>query len=140
RGATGGSRPHELARAGPSAELAHADLPPSGVYKFQLDHAAAVEAGRKGVAVARAAGADFERIWATSWLAFALFDTGHVEEGLAMLDECFAEAVSRGYVFIAQNVADTDAITRLHTLLPGITARLASVSAEPGAPATAAIA
>jgi len=124
----------ELEGHGPSADLALAYLRLSGVYKFQLEHAAAVEAGRKGVAVARAAGADFERIWATSWLAFALFDTGHAEEGLAMLDECFAEAVSRGYVFIAQNVAYNDAFTRLHTLLPGITTRLDALAAEPGPP------
>jgi len=124
----------ELDRHGPSAELALAYLRLSGVYKFEFEHAAAVEAARKGVAVARAAGADFERIWATSWLAFALFDTGHAAEALAMLDECFEEAVSRGYLFIAQNVAYNEAFTRLHTLLPGVTTRLDALAAEPGPP------
>jgi class 3 adenylate cyclase len=124
----------ELERHGPSADLALAYLRLSGVYKFELEHAAAVEAGRKGVEVARAAGADFERIWATSWLAFALFDTGPAEEALAMLDECFEEAVGRGYMFIAQNVAYNEAFTRLHTMLPGVTTRLDALAAEPGPP------
>jgi class 3 adenylate cyclase/tetratricopeptide (TPR) repeat protein len=124
----------ELERHGPSADLAHAYLRLSGVCKFQLEHAAAVEAGRKGVEVARAAGADFERIWATSWLAFALFDTGDAQQALAMLDECFEEAMDRGYMFIAQNVAYNEAFTRLHTLLPGVTTRLDALAAEPGPP------
>jgi len=124
----------ELERHGPSADLALAYLRLSGLYKFELEHAAAVDAGRKGVEVARAAGADFERIWATSWLAFALFDTGAAEQGLAMLDDCFEEAVSRGFLFIAQNVAYNDAFTRLHTMLPGVTTRLDALAAEPGPP------
>jgi len=124
----------ELERHGPSADLALAYLRLSGLYKFQHEHAPAVEAARKGVEVARAAGADFERVWATSWLAFALFDTGHADEALAMLDECFEEALSRGYMFIAQNVAYNDAFTRLHTMLPGIATRLDALAAEPGPP------
>ena len=124
----------ELERHGPSSDLALAYLRLSGIHKFQHEHAAAIEAARKGVAVAAAASADFERIWATSWLALALFDTGHAEEALAMLDDCFEDAVGRGYMFIAQNVAYNEAFTRLHTLLPGIAARLDALADEPGPP------
>src|SRR5262249_42887826 len=70
----------------------------------------------------------------SSWLAYALLDAGDPETGLAMLDECFEEALSRGYLFIAHNVSYNDAFTRLHTLLPGITARLDALAAEPGPP------
>jgi class 3 adenylate cyclase/tetratricopeptide (TPR) repeat protein len=124
----------ELERHGPSADLALAYLRLSGVYKFEFEHAAAVEAGRKGVEVARAAGADFERVWASSWLALALFDAANAEEALAMLDESFEEAIGRGYMFIAHNIAYNDAFTRLHTLLPGVTTRLDALAAEPGPP------
>jgi predicted ATPase/class 3 adenylate cyclase len=124
----------ELARHGPSAELALAYMRLSGLYKFELEHAAAVEAARKAVEVAQAAGADFERIWSTSWLAYALFDAGDEDTGLAMLDEAFDEALSRGYLFIAHNLGYNDAFTRLHTLLPGITSRIDALAAEPGAP------
>ncbi|HEY5661967.1 MAG TPA: AAA family ATPase [Gaiellaceae bacterium] len=124
----------ELERHGPSADLALAYLRLSGIHKFEHEHAAAIDAGRKGVEAARAAGADFERIWATSWLAFALFDTGHAGEALQMLDECFEEAVRRGFMFIAQNLAYNEAFTRLHTLLPGLTSRLDALADEPGPP------
>jgi class 3 adenylate cyclase len=124
----------ELERHGPSAELALAYMRLSGLYKFELENAAAVAAGRRAVEVAQAAGADFERIWSTSWLAYALFDAGDAETALAMLDECFEEALSRGYLFIAQNLAYNDAFTRLHTLLPDVTARLDALAAEPGPP------
>jgi class 3 adenylate cyclase/tetratricopeptide (TPR) repeat protein len=124
----------ELERHGPSADLALAYLRLSGLHKFEHEHAAAIEAGRKGVEVASAAGADFERIWANSWLAFALFDTGRADEALAMLDECFEEGVARGYMFIAQNLAYNEAFTRLHTLLPGVARRLDALADEPGPP------
>jgi class 3 adenylate cyclase len=124
----------ELERHGPSAELAVAYMRLSGLYKFELEDAAAVEAARKAVEVAQAAGADFERIWSTSWLAYALFDAGDPETGIAMLDECFDEALRRGYLFIAHNLAYNVAFIRLHTLLPDVSARLDQLAAEPGPP------
>jgi len=124
----------ELERHGPSAELAVAYMRLGGLYKFEFDHARATEASCKAVDVASAAGADFERIWSTSWLAFALFDEGDTTEALAMLDQSFEEARRRGYLFIAHNIAYNEAFTRLHTMLPGVSDRIEALAAEPGAP------
>ena len=49
-----------------------------------------------------------------------------------MLDESFDEARSRGYSFIAHNIAYNDAWTRLHTMTPGIDDRIVEIASEPG--------
>ena len=49
-----------------------------------------------------------------------------------MLDESFDEARSRGYSFIAHNIAYNDAWTRLHTMTPGIDDRMVEIASEPG--------
>ena len=117
---------------GPSAELAVAYMRLAGLYKFEFDNLRALETVSKAVEVARAAGADFERVWATSWLAFTLFDTGRTAEAMKMLDESFEEARRRGYSFIAHNIAYNDAWTRLHTMTPGISDRIHALASEPG--------
>jgi class 3 adenylate cyclase len=117
---------------GPSAELSVAYLRLSGLYKFELDDARALEAATKAVDVARDAGADFERVWASSWVALALFDVGRSAEGMTALDESFEEARRRGYSFIAHNIAYNDAWTRLHTMTPGITDRIDALASAPG--------
>jgi class 3 adenylate cyclase len=117
---------------GPSAELAVAYMRLAGLYKFEFDNVRALETASKAVGVARAASADFERVWATSWLAFSLFDTGRTAEAMKMLDESFEEARRRGYSFIAHNIAYNDAWTRLHTMTPGIGDRIDALASEPG--------
>jgi class 3 adenylate cyclase len=121
-----------LEEHGPSAELSIAYMRIAGLYKFEFDEVRTLEAATKAVEVARAAGADFERVWAESWVAFALLDTSRAAEGMQLLNECFAEARRRGYPFIAQNIAYNDAWTRLHTMTPAIGERAEELAAEPG--------
>jgi class 3 adenylate cyclase len=120
---------------GPSADLSLAYLRLAGLHRFELDAARSLEAAERAVEVARAAGADFERVWAQSWVAAASFDTGGPDEAMRALDESFDEARRRGYMFIAHNIAYNDAWARLHTMTPGIGDRLAALASEPG-PAT----
>ena len=121
-----------LEAQGPSADLAVALMRLGGMYKFELDAEKGLEIVLEAVEVARAAHADFERVWATSWVAIGLVDIGEREEGLRMLDEAFAEALERGYTFIAHNIAYNDAWTRLHTMMPGIGERIERLASEPG--------
>jgi tetratricopeptide (TPR) repeat protein len=123
-----------LEEHGPSAELSIAYMRIAGLYKFEFDAERSLEAAAKAVEVARVAGADFERIWASSWLAFALIDTDRSAKGKKMLDESFEEALRRGYTFIGHNIAYNDAWTRLHTMTPGIGARIEALASEPGPP------
>ncbi len=104
----------------------------SGLYKFEFAAERSLETAEKAVEVAKAAGADFERIWAQSWLAYSLLDVGRTAEGMKLLDESFDEARSRGYTFIAHNIAYNDAWTRLHTMTPGIDDRIVEIASEPG--------
>ncbi|HYW29801.1 MAG TPA: AAA family ATPase [Gaiellales bacterium] len=120
-----------LERGGPSAELSHAYMRLAGHYKFEFDPRA-VETAMRALEVARGAGADFERVWATSWLGFALLDEGEFEDGWRLMDESFDEARRRGYSFIAHNIAYNEAWTRLHMVTAGVSARLDALAAEPG--------
>jgi class 3 adenylate cyclase len=121
-----------LEEHGPSAELSIAYMRLAGLYKFEFDDDRSLETATKAVEVAQAAGADFERVWAESWVALALIDTGVADEGLQLLDEAFEEAQRRGYRFIAHNIAYNDAWNRLHTMTPGVGDRADAVAAEPG--------
>jgi class 3 adenylate cyclase len=120
-----------LEQGAPSSELAVAYLRLAGLYQFSLDRRA-LEIARTAVETARAAGADFERVWATSFVALALLDEGRTAEAAPLLDESFDEARRRGYSFIAHNIAGNDAWTRLHTLTPGISDRTEILASEPG--------
>src|SRR6478609_3623372 len=121
-----------LEQAGPSPELAIAYMRLSGLYKFEFAGERSLETAEKAVEVATAAGADFERIWAQSWMAYSLVDVGRTAEGMKMLNESFDEARSRGYSFISHNIAYNDAWTRLHTMTPGIDDRMVEIASEPG--------
>ncbi len=123
-----------LEEQGPSAELSIAYLRLAGLDKFEMDNARSLEMATRAVEVARVAGADFERVWATSWVALAMIDAGSTAEGMKALDESFEEARRRGYSFIAHNIAYNDAWTRLHTMTAGIGDRLDVLAAEPGPP------
>jgi class 3 adenylate cyclase len=120
-----------LEQAGPSSDLAHAYVRLSGLYKFDFD-ARTIETATTAVDVAKAAGADFERVWATAWLGFALLDEGDADRGWRLVDASFDEARRRGYAFIAHNIAYNDSWTRLHTLTGGVCERLDALAAEPG--------
>src|SRR5262249_12020201 len=120
-----------LETQGPSAALAMAYMRIAGQHKFALDDERAFEAVTKAVEIAEAAGADFERVWASSWAAFMLLDLGRADEAWQMLDEAFDDAQRRGFAFITRNMAYNDSWTRLHTMTPGVGERL-RVFDEPG--------
>ncbi|MFI5040125.1 MAG: hypothetical protein ACHQCG_09295, partial [Solirubrobacterales bacterium] len=120
-----------LEERGPSAELSLAYFRLAGLYKFDFDPRSLATAMR-AMEVARDAGADFERVWAASWVGFTLVDEGRAAEGMQLIDESFAEARRRGYSFIAHNIAYNDAWTRLHTMRAGIDDRIEALAAEPG--------
>src|ERR687887_667064 len=121
-----------LEEHGPSADLALAYIRLSGLYKFEFDNDHSLEMAEKAVEVASAAGAEFERIWARSWVAFALIDTGRTVEAMTMLDDTFQEAQRAGYSFIAHNIAYNEAWTRLHLMMPGIGDRIEALGAVSG--------
>jgi class 3 adenylate cyclase len=121
-----------LEEHGPSADLAVAYIRLSGLYKFEFDDERSLEMAEKAVEVARAAGAEFERVWAKSWVAFALIDTGRTAEAMRMLDETFHEAQRAGFSFIAHNIAYNEAWTRLHLMLPGIGDRIEGLGSQSG--------
>jgi class 3 adenylate cyclase len=115
----------------PSAELAMAYTRLAGLYQFDKDPHA-LETARKAVEVARMAGAQFERVWAQSFLALAIFDAGETANARSMFDDCFSEAQRRGFSMIAHNIAYNDTWTRLHTMGAGLTERLDVLASEPG--------
>jgi class 3 adenylate cyclase len=120
-----------LEQHGPSAELAMAYMRLAGLYNFAKD-ARALDTARKAAEVARVAGADFERVWARSFLAVAMFDAGESSEAARMLDDCFSEARHRGFSMVAHNIAYNDTWMRLHILSAGLGQRLEALAAEPG--------
>jgi class 3 adenylate cyclase len=115
----------------PSAELAMAYMRLAGLYQFDKDPRA-LETASKAVEVARMAGADFERVWAQSFLALAMSDAGETTRASAMLDDCFSEAQRRGFSMIVHNIAYNDTWTRLHTMSAGVAERLDVLASEPG--------
>jgi class 3 adenylate cyclase len=121
-----------LEQHGPSAELALAYIRLAGLYKFEFDEVGSVAMATKAVEVAEAAGAGFERVWAKSWVAFSVIDTGRTADAKRMLDDTFREALRDGYPFVAQNIAYNEAWTRLHMLEPGIGDRIDALESHPG--------
>ena len=103
----------------------------AGLYQFDKDPRA-LETVRKAAEVARIAGADFELLWAQSFLALAMFDKGETVEARSLLDGCFSEARRRGFSMIAHNIAYNDTWTRLHTMSAGVAERLDVLASEPG--------
>lgn len=120
-----------LERDPPSAALAMAYMRLAGLHQFEMDPRT-VESATKAVAVAHAAGADFERIWAQSFLGLALFDAGEAAKAQAMLDGCFTEARARGFPMIAHNIAYNDTWMRTHSMSPDLAERLNVLASEPG--------
>jgi class 3 adenylate cyclase len=115
----------------PSAALAIAYMRLAGLHQFQMDPRT-LESASKAVDVARAAGADFERIWAQSFLGLALFDAGEAAKAQSMLDDCFSEAQRRGFSMIAHNIAYNDTWMRTHTMSADVAERLDMLASEPG--------
>ena len=120
-----------LEEHGASADLAMAYMRLAGLYQFDMDPRA-LETARKAVEVARIAGAEFERVWAQSFLALALFDAGDTAKARSLFDDCFSEARRRSFPMIAHNIAYNDTFIRLHTMSAGVAERLDLLASEPG--------
>jgi class 3 adenylate cyclase len=120
-----------LATAGPSAELSLAHVRLAGLYGFELDYKGCLRESRQAVEIAERAGADFERIWALAFVALGFLDSGEMQRGSEVMDECFAEATAKGYWPIAQNVTWNDIWTRTHTMRGGLEERLERYASLP---------
>ena len=114
-----------------SADLAMAYMRLAGLYQFDKDPRA-LGTARKAVEVARSAGADFERVWAQSFFALAIFDAGETAEARSMFDDCFSEAQRRDFSMIVHNIAYNDTWIRLHTMGAGVAERLDVLASQPG--------
>ena len=113
-----------LETAGPSGELAMAYVRLAGLHAFELDYAGCLEAARKAVEIAEAAGADYERVYGLSFLALGYLDSGQLSEGFEIMDFCYQEASAKGYWQVAQNVTWNDIWSRIHLLQGGLGERL----------------
>jgi class 3 adenylate cyclase len=106
-----------LAEDGPSAELALADIRIAGLHAFQLEYETCRQVAERAVAIAEQAGADFERLWARSFLALGHFGTArHLE----LFEECYDEALAKGYSIIAGNTNHNEIWDRVHCLAGGL--------------------
>jgi class 3 adenylate cyclase len=123
-----------LEAAGPSADLAVAHVRIAGLRLFELDYEGCIDAARRGMDVAEAAGADFERVWAYAFLGLGILGID-VERGLAVLDEAFDEAVAKEYWLIAGNIGYNDIWDRVHLMQPGLEERLERLESLPTIPA-----
>jgi class 3 adenylate cyclase len=117
-----------LERHGPSADLALAYLRISGIHAFQLDYRSCRAAAERAAAIAEEASADFEHIWALSHLAIGWFGTAREFD---LLDRCYREAHSRGYMVIAGNVLYNEIWDRVHALAGNLEAPLEKLERMP---------
>jgi class 3 adenylate cyclase len=120
-----------LETEGPSGELAMAYVRLAGLHAFELDYSGCLEAARKAVEIAEAAGADYERVYGLSFLALGYLDSGQHTEGFEIMDLCYREASAKGYWQVAQNVTWNDIWSRIHLLQGGLEERLERFKAMP---------
>jgi class 3 adenylate cyclase len=106
-----------LEQEGPSAELALAYFRIAALHAFQLDYERARVEAERAAEIAEQASADFERLWATSFVAFGYF--GSARE-LELFERCYREAVDKGYAIIAGNVVHNELWSRVHNLAGGV--------------------
>jgi class 3 adenylate cyclase len=111
-----------LEREGPSAELALAYLRIAGIHAFQLEYDKCLAAAERAVTIAEQASADFERLWALTHVALGYYGTARE---FTLLDECFREALAKGYLIIASNVLYNETWDRVHSFAGGLEAVLA---------------
>jgi len=116
---------------GPSADLALAYLRIAGIYAFQVDYRACREAARRAADIAEEASADFERVWALSFVALGYFGTAAEFELYA---RCYEEALDKGYGLIAGNVLYNEIWDRVHTLAGGLDRPLEKLARMPTQP------
>jgi class 3 adenylate cyclase len=110
-----------LEREGPSAELALAYLRIAGIHAFQLDYVQCLAASERAVEIAEQASADFERLWALSFVAVGHYGTARE---FSLLDQCFHEALAKGYLIIASNALYNEIWDRVHCVAGGFAGAL----------------
>jgi len=120
-----------LAKAGPSAELSMVHNRLAGLHAFELDYRKCLESAQRAVEIAEEAGADLERVWALAFVALGYIDSGEVERGFAVMDECFREAQEKGYSQIAHNVGWNDIWSRTHLMQSGLEERIERMESQP---------
>jgi class 3 adenylate cyclase len=120
-----------LETEGPSGQLAMAYVRLAGLHAFELDYSGCLEAARKAVEIAEAAGADYERVYGLSFLALGYLDSGEHAEGFEIMDLCYREASAKGYWQVAQNVTWNDIWSRIHLLQGGLEERLERFAGMP---------
>ena len=106
-----------LEREGPSADLALAYLRIAGIHAFQLEYEQCLAAAERAVEIAEQASADFERVYALSIAALGHYGTARE---FTLLDECFHEALAKGYVVIASAVLYNEIWDRVHAVAGGL--------------------
>jgi hypothetical protein len=105
-----------LEREGPSAELALAYIRIAGFHAFRLDYDLCRVAAERGAEIAEQASADFERVWALSFLALGWFGTAKEFE---LFSQIYEESIEKGYSIIAGNTIHNEIWDRVHTLAGG---------------------
>jgi class 3 adenylate cyclase len=105
-----------LERKGPSADLALVYLRIAGIHAFQLEYDECLAAGERAVEIAEQASADFERVWALATAALGYYGTA---QEFKLLDECFHEALAKGYAVIASNALYNEIWDRVHSVAGG---------------------
>ncbi|MGH3080507.1 MAG: adenylate/guanylate cyclase domain-containing protein, partial [Gaiellaceae bacterium] len=105
-----------LEREGPSAELALAYIRIAGFHAFRLDYDLCREAAERGAEIAEQASADFERVWALSFVALGWFGTAREFE---LFSRIYEESIEKGYSIIAGNTIHNEIWDRVHTLAGG---------------------
>jgi class 3 adenylate cyclase len=102
-----------LEEAGPSAELALAYQRIAGLHAFQLDYEGCRAAATKAVEIADQASADFERVWALSFVALGHFGASYSFE---LFSESYRQAIEKGYTIVAGNIVHNEIWDRVHSL------------------------
>ncbi|HEU6446193.1 MAG TPA: AAA family ATPase, partial [Gaiellaceae bacterium] len=105
-----------LEREGPSAELALAYIRISGLHSFALDNDRGRAAAERGVEIAEQASADFERVWALSFVALA--ESG--SRGFELFERVYQEAIEKRYSIVAGNATYNELWSRVHSLAGGL--------------------
>jgi len=137
---------YELARAalepeGPSESLASAYVRLAAMASFDWDYERARELCEKAIETADAAGAPAQRLWAYNFLGSAVIAEGRVDEGLALMDQGWKEAIDRGLYVIAANGIHNAIVARMMQLRARegleLLARLRSLPPNPYAASSA---
>jgi class 3 adenylate cyclase len=106
-----------LEQAGPSAQLALAYIRIAGLRAFELDYEGCREAAERAAAIAEEVGADFEHLWALTFVALGWFGSNREFELFA---HCYRIANENNYRVVAGNLIHNELWSRVHSLAGGL--------------------